>query len=114
MLSLIPQQTAASFFSGKSDSSDENHLSNSGEDRPLSDFVRCDTEKMHVPPQLNSIAPQQNQHYSLTNAKRTAEPPNNANEIKGFTIDGDTNRYHCLDCGKNFKQKYSYNQHQRL
>lgn len=72
---------------------------------------------MDVSPEFNAIETQQNANYRLKNAKEKPEPekPTNQieNESKGFAIDTD-NRYHCLDCGKKFKLKYAYNQHQRL
>lgn len=34
-------------------------------------------------------------------------------QIKGFIVD-DENQYECLDCGRKFARKCSYNQHSRL
>lgn len=66
--------------------------------------------------EINPIETQENgrtQTKAKDKQKLKSEKPKNKNEIKGFSIDAE-NRYHCLDCGKKFKQKASYNQHQRL
>lgn len=81
----------------------------------MPDFVKCDAIKVDDSAETNSIETQQSGRSHTRRVKQTvkSERPTNKNGINGFLIDAE-NRYHCLDCGKRFKQKASYNQHQRL
>lgn len=83
-------------------------------DPKLSDFVKCDAENLDDSIENCPIG-MQNGRLRPRNDKRKSESenPQKNGKIKGFVVDSD-NRYHCLDCGKTFKQKTTYNQHQRL
>lgn len=113
------QESAASFLNSNSDHSDVSDIDG---DNNLPDFVKCDVAKiddsLH---EENDPIKMRNSRTRSQNVKRNppslptpkSKKPKTEDGIKGFTIDAD-NRYHCLDCGKKFKQKASYNQHQRL
>lgn len=74
----------------------------------LLDFVKCEPEFIPTEPQNGRLRARR----AKQNVKKIEKPEKNK-EIKGCKIDAE-NRYHCLECGKIFKQKTLFNQHQRL
>lgn len=89
---------------------DTNDVSiDSDENQQLSELkLRIEKEKNR-----NEVFSIGNQNGTSNNETLTLNSDEPERKLKGFTIDGD-NRFHCLDCGKSFKQKATYTQHQRL
>lgn len=99
------QESAASFFNSNTDHSDASDMDESNR---LPDFIQCDTIRMDESPEINEPIETKTARHKVKPKK-----PNHRTETKGLKKDTEKG-YHCLDCGRKYKQKSGYNEHRRL